>query len=135
MARKVAISGSRRYTLSWLVQECIATEYRKSHGEILFLVGDCPTGADRIAKSFLETAGWPYKEFYADWARDGRAAGPLRNREMIDFGAELLIAFPDSDSRGTKDCAIYAASKGVEVYFPELEQWACWAVPIATFRE
>jgi hypothetical protein len=135
MARKIAISGSRRYTPSWLVEECICTEYRKSNSEVLFLIGDCPTGADRHAKSFLKSAGWPFKEFYADWAKYGKAAGPIRNHEMIDYGAELLIAFPDSDSRGTKECAIYAASKGVELYFPELERWHTWAASIATLRD
>lgn len=136
MARKVAISGSRSYPggRSWLVQQCIATEYRKSGGSVLFLVGDCPTGADRIAKSFLETAGWDFKEFFADWSKYGKSAGPKRNHEMIDYGAELLIAFPTSDSRGTKDCAEYAAQKGVEVYFPELESWMRWAAPIGTLR-
>jgi hypothetical protein len=135
MARKVAISGSRRYAKSWLVQQCIATEYRKCNGEIVFLVGDCQTGVDSITKSFLETSGWPFKEFFADWAVHGKAAGPIRNREMINYGADLLIAFPDSGSRGTKDCATYAASKGIEVYFPEFESWHKWAAPIATLRE
>jgi hypothetical protein len=137
MARKIAISGSRNYFSGkfWLVHECIATEYRKSSEDILFLVGDCPTGVDRAAKSFLETAGWSFREFFADWAKYGKSAGPIRNHEMIDYGAELLIAFPDDESRGTKDCAIYAHSKGVEVYFPELDSWTKWAAPIATMRE
>jgi len=81
------------------------------------------------------TAGWPYKQFFADWDKYGRKAGPIRNHEMIDFGADELMAFPDNDSKGTKECAKYAHKKGVEVHFPELESWHRWAVPIATFRE
>ena len=137
MARKIAISGSRNYpsARSWLVQQCIATEYRRFNEDVLFLVGDCPTGADYHAKSFLETAGWPYREFFADWKKYGRKAGPIRNHEMIDFGAELLIAFPMDGSKGTKDCAEYAHSKGVEVYFPELEYWHTWAAPIGSLRD
>lgn len=134
MVFKVAVSGSRKYTKSWLVQQCIATEYRKAEGDILFLVGDCPTGVDYVAKSFLEAAGWPFKEFFADWSKYGDSAGPKRNHKMINYGAELLIAFPDDDSRGTKDCAKYADRNGVPVYFPELDSWAIWAAKIATIR-
>lgn len=137
MARKVAISGSRNYPSgkSWLVQQCIATEYRRCNGEILFLVGDCPTGVDSITKSFLETAGWDFKEFFADWEKYGKKAGPYRNMDMIDYGAELLIAFPENGSKGTRQCATYAKSLNIPVYFPEIEDWHRWAVPIATLRE
>jgi hypothetical protein len=133
---KVAISGSRNYnsTRSWLVQQCITTEYRKSDGNILFLVGDCPTGVDRIAKTFLETAGWDFKEFFADWEKYGKKAGPYRNMNMIDSGAELLIAFPTSESKGTRQCASYARSLNIPVYFPELEDWHRWAAPMASLR-
>jgi YspA, cpYpsA-related SLOG family len=134
MARKVAISGSRNYKQSWLVQQCITTEYRKYDGDIQFLVGDCPTGVDRIAKSFLETAGWDFKEFFADWEKYGNKAGPYRNMDMIDYGAGLLIAFPENGSKGTKQCASYAKSLNIPVYFPEIEDWHRWAVPMAMLR-
>lgn len=137
MARKIAISGSRNYpaSRSRLVSQCITTEYRRYNGDVLFLVGDCPTGADFIAKSFLDEKDWPYKEFKAEWDRYGKAAGPRRNIEMIDYGAEELIAFPDSDSRGTKQCAEYASSLNIPVYFPELESWHIWAGPMASTRD
>lgn len=42
--------------------------------------------------------------FEADWDNHGNAAGPLRNAQMILAGADLVVAFPHAESRGTVDC-------------------------------
>ena len=40
--------------------------------------------------------------FPADWDKHGRAAGPIRNKQMADY-ADVLIAVWDGKSRGTKN--------------------------------
>ena len=40
------------------------------------------------------------KIFKADWNKYGRSAGPIRNKEMLDY-ADHVIAFYDGISKGT----------------------------------
>lgn len=65
--------------------------------------GCCPTGADALAQEFIEQYGLTASHFPANWKQHGRGAGPIRNSEMANAGADLLIAFWDGESRGTAD--------------------------------
>lgn len=81
------------------------------------LNGDC-RGADRIAAEVARELGcFTVIDFPANWERHGRAAGPIRNREMLDQKPDLVIAFhPDlSKSRGTADTVREARKRGIPV--------------------
>jgi hypothetical protein len=93
------------------------------------LVGDCPTGADMETRGLCERAGIPYHVFHARWdqmqaeGKPRNAAGPLRNREMLDAlqacpGEQLVVAFHDhlEASKGTRDCVQEAKRRGLPVY-------------------
>lgn len=57
-----------------------------------------------------------YEVFRADWDKHGKAAGPIRNQEMLDNGkADALVAFWDGKSPGTKDMIRRAKRKGIKV--------------------
>jgi hypothetical protein len=55
----------------------------------------------------------------ADWKKYGRAAGPIRNKQMVKLGADLCLAFPDhpkgEGSRGTWNCIGLAQQAGIPV--------------------
>ena len=62
--------------------------------------------------------GYDVVPVYADWHRLGSAAGPVRNRRMIDeYRPRLVVAFHDDleASRGTANCVTQALSRGVPV--------------------
>lgn len=60
--------------------------------------------------------GFNVQRFSADWEKHGKAAGPIRNRDMLKSGADLVIAFRmDGESRGTDDMIAIAVAAGVPV--------------------
>ncbi|MFD5675576.1 SLOG family protein [Streptomyces sp. NPDC127040] len=83
--------------------------------DIWLVVGDCPTGADRIAYQWARAARMTVDRFEADWAAHGRAAGPRRNAEMVTAGADLCLAFIRNGSRGASHTAALARRAGIPV--------------------
>lgn len=79
------------------------------------VVGDCPTGLDKMIRDLCYDSETSYDVHHADWKEHGRAAGPLRNQEMVNTGPDLCIGFPLENSRGTKDCMTRARMAGVTV--------------------
>jgi hypothetical protein len=51
----------------------------------------------------------------ADWAQHGKAAGMIRNREMVALGADVVLAFPLGRSPGTRGCIRTAEEAGLTV--------------------
>ena len=59
------------------------------------------------------------KVFPADWKKWGKAAGPIRNREMLLYAKErapVIVAFWNGISSGTRDMIEQAENAGVEVH-------------------
>lgn len=81
--------------------------------EHILIVGGA-TGADALAEEWADVWGLRKRVYPANWSRDGRAAGPIRNQRMIDEGKpDLVIAFPGG--RGTEDMVRRAKAAGIEV--------------------
>lgn len=114
---RVLVTGSRDWADKEHVAEALIEAWEQAlEGEFPTLVsGACPTGADAIAEALAEEWGWPVERHPADWARHGKAAGPLRNREMVERGADVCLAFPLGVSRGTRGCMALAKAAGIEV--------------------
>jgi predicted polyphosphate/ATP-dependent NAD kinase len=65
------------------------------------MVNGAARGADSLAATVWRGWGGPVEEYPADWSKLGRAAGHARNREMLNSGIDLLIAFPGG--KGTEN--------------------------------
>lgn len=74
-------------------------------------------GADSIAGMLARALGFSVRAFPADWNKHGKAAGPIRNRLMLDQKPDLVIAFHSNlaESRGTKDTVEEAKRRGITV--------------------
>lgn len=59
-------------------------------------------GPDLWGRDWAKKYGIMVKEFPADWNKHGKAAGPMRNSEMVKYGT-ALVAFWDGKSSGTYD--------------------------------
>ncbi|MHB8284379.1 MAG: DUF2493 domain-containing protein [Caulobacteraceae bacterium] len=80
----------------------------------LVIHGNCRTGADAFADDWAIANWCPTLIFYADWHLHGKAAGPIRNQQMIDGGEpDLVLAFPGG--RGTADMVRRARAAGIKV--------------------
>jgi hypothetical protein len=73
-------------------------------------------GADREAGYEARRLGLEVVVFPANWSRYGKAAGPIRNQQMLDeFKPDLVLAFPILTSVGTYDMIMKATRAGVPV--------------------
>ena len=61
--------------------------------------GGC-RGADRIAGEVARDMGLDVDVHRAEWKRLGREAGPVRNEQMAESGADVCLAMPGG--RGTE---------------------------------
>ncbi len=120
MSERILICGSRR----WGHRELIRRELAKLPTDTIIIHGDCPTGADHIADAIWRQIGQLAPEkFPADWKKHGKAAGPIRNQQMIDEGKpDRAIAFffasgadADPSSPGTADMLRRVRAAGIPV--------------------
>lgn len=73
-------------------------------------------GADKIADHEARSLQLAVEPHSANWAEYGLSAGPIRNREMVDLGADLCIAFRlPGKSSGTDDMITKAKAAGIPV--------------------
>lgn len=97
---RLLISGYRNYDSREDILDAILYLTRTPH----LIIGDCPTGVDRIVREIADEMKWPYTMFFADWKTYGKAAGPIRNRAMIEEGKpDHALLFISTKSRGTKN--------------------------------
>lgn len=89
-------------------------------GEKLTIIhGDCPTGADQVVDRWArrrEGDGVTVETLPADWRTLGKRAGPVRNKAMVDRGADMCIGFVRGDARGTRITLAMAAEAGIPTF-------------------
>lgn len=111
---KCLIAGSRTITDYSLVEEAV----HRSGFVISEVVSGTAPGADRLGELWALRNGVPVRRFPADWSRFGRAAGIMRNDEMVAYAGEngALIAVWDQVSRGTRHTIEEARRRGLKVF-------------------
>lgn len=81
----------------------------------IILVHGAARGADSLAAEIWEQVGLATEAHPADWEGLGRKAGHVRNHHMVSLGADLCLAFPLGESRGTRGCMAAAHKAGIPV--------------------
>jgi hypothetical protein len=80
---------------------------------ITLVVSGGARGIDSLAEGYAERHGIKKLIFLPDYGRYGRQAPLLRNELIVD-AADIVYAFWDGVSRGTKYTIDYARAKGKE---------------------
>lgn len=75
------------------------------------LITGAAPGADLLAEDLWREWQAPYVGIPAQWDRDGKPAGVVRNRVIGHLDPDLLIAFPGG--RGTRDAINVAAERQI----------------------
>ena len=118
MTLRLLITGSR----SWADEDFIASvlqdiwvEYG-SPTDAIMVNGKCPKGADLIGERVWRRMGLEIEPYPAEWNKYPRgAAGPIRNKQMVDTGADVCVAFMIHGSVGTSGCVKLAEKAGIPV--------------------
>jgi hypothetical protein len=82
------------------------------------MINGLARGADQMAVDWADAHDIWVEGYPAQWTQQGRAAGPIRNQQMLDEGRpELVLAFHDNldESKGTKDMVTRARKAGITV--------------------
>lgn len=108
--RKIIVAGSRDF----IYREFLFSELDKLIKEPCIILCGEAKGADTYGKQWALSRNHDVASFPANWDKHGKAAGMIRNQEMID-DADELIAFWDGVSRGTADVVRRAEKKGIPI--------------------
>lgn len=98
---KVLVCGDR----NWEDIDTIRSELRSIPNLEMVIEGNAP-GADRLSRLVgVGDLNVPVLTVPADWTKYKKAAGPVRNRKMLDYKPDRVLAFHDniSESKGTKN--------------------------------
>ncbi len=108
---RVLVCGSRKWT------DYAVIEWRmKALPPWSVIIEGEARGVDRAARQIAKHLGLEVKPFPADWDKYGKAAGPIRNQQMLDEGKpDLVLAYPMPDSVGTQDMIERAKKAGIPV--------------------
>lgn len=109
---RVLVCGGRTFDDKELIYATL-DRLHKLHGFDVLIEGDAH-GVDRIAGYWARRNRVDDLKFAAKWNDYGNAAGPIRNRKMLEDGRpDLVVAFPGG--RGTENMVRLAKAAGVAV--------------------
>ncbi len=85
------------------------------------VTGCCPTGPDQVPfmldnwwSSSCFSCNFDIVKFPADWDKHGKAAGPIRNKQMAEYADALLLIW-DGNSRGSMNMKKEAEKANLQI--------------------
>lgn len=111
---KIIVCGGRDYEDRTYLFRFLKTYCQKN--SVTIIVHGAAGGADSMAGEFAKEFGINEVRMPADWAKHGRSAGPIRNRQMLALNPDAVIAFPGG--RGTGHMVGIARARGIPVIEP-----------------
>lgn len=110
---RLLVCGGRDFSDTAMAYR-VLDKVRKHMGVDVVIEGDA-RGADRIAGYWARKNRLDNIKFPADWKTHGIAAGPMRNRQMLDEGKpDYVLAFPGGN--GTENMIRQAKARGLPVW-------------------
>ena len=137
-AGQVVVAGGGR-DLLWSPEQIVAALVARTGGQLVHgLLHGGARGADRAIGRAARQLGWSVEVLPADWRRHGRAAGPIRNRELLELAISravglsspaapvsvLVVAFPGGAGTASlvQQARRMAASSPVPISVAQISQ-------------
>ena len=148
-ARSLVIAAGGGRDLAWPHQRVAAELLARSGGRLVHLVlHGGAHGADAAIGRAAHQLGWSSLVMPAQWQRHGRAAGPIRNRELLEqalaravahtspacLASVLVVAFPGGPGTASlvQQARRMAAQSPVPISVAQVTPSAgLWAAPSA----
>ena len=118
---KILVTGDREWDNPLTILDAFIRfleDYSLEPSDVTVIHGDA-RGADKLSAHVAEEMGMKPIPYPAEWNKFGRAAGPIRNKQMLDENPDIDLAFafhPNlGKSKGTKDMVERLEKAGIEV--------------------
>ena len=147
-SRSLVIAAGGGRDLAWPQQRIAAELLARSGGRLVhLLLHGGARGADAAIGRAAQQLGWSSAVMPAQWERHGRAAGPIRNRELLEqaiakavahtspgsLASVLVVAFPGGAGTASlvQQARRMASRSPVPISVAEVSAAAgLWAVPV-----
>jgi hypothetical protein len=131
---RILVTGDRNWrnfeVVAARLEEIVEEYWRENDGAdgVTIIHGDA-RGADTCADHAAQLLDLSIERYPALWNEHGRAAGSIRNQQMLDSGVDYVVGFHNNilESRGTRDMlrrCIRASIPGT--LFTETEEVTEW---------
>jgi hypothetical protein len=113
---RILVCGDRNWTDYDMIAEALFQEAFVKFQDVTVIEGEA-RGADSLAARAAVDLALKVERYPAQWKKYGKAAGAIRNQQMLDEGRpDLVLAFHDDieHSKGTKDMVRRARLAGIE---------------------
>lgn len=98
---RLIIAGSRDL---FCTPQQIQQHIEKQNWPVSEVVSGCARGVDLCGERWANEHNIPVKRFPADWQKFGKAAGPIRNRQMAQYAdMALLVCASEQLTPGTQN--------------------------------
>jgi hypothetical protein len=114
--KRVLITGSRDWNDADLIANELTLLQKQWGSDVTLVSGHCLTGADMLCERIALGFDWSIERHPAEWNRYGKAAGPRRNQDMVNLGADICLAFIRNGSRGASGTAKMAEDSGITTF-------------------
>lgn len=119
----IMVTGSRDWPdkqYVWrILDDIVARERRRDPDTFFVLMHGSARGADEFASAWANRRGISERRVPAKWRTLGRAAGLIRNRQMLEQNPDIVCAFRLNGSHGTGHAIDLAQAAGIETFVDE----------------
>jgi predicted Rossmann-fold nucleotide-binding protein len=132
-ARSLVIAAGGGRDLAWPHQRIAAELLARSGGRLVhLLLHGGARGADAAIARAAHQLGWSSLVMSAEWGRHGRAAGPIRNRELLQQAIARAVAHSSPGSMASVLVVAFPGGAGTASLVQQARRMASRSpVPIA----
>ena len=122
---RILVCGGRHFENYDLLKNILdkVLKLKKLTSKDVEIVSGNAKGADSLGEKWAKENGASLKIFPAKWKEYGKKAGPIRNKQMIDyitcFSDRLVVAFVSPHSKGTRNTISLAKKNNIPVIATE----------------